>query len=100
MSNPGSLFSGTNTKIITTDFRSVQALIFLKLAGEGIVFFFVIRAIITCMLSLFAFDWIEVAGVANVNALIKYPLLAFHKASTYLFLQLTREIGIWPDGRN
>lgn len=45
----------------------MKALTFFQLAGEGIVFFFVIRAIIACMLSLFAFDWIQAAGVANVS---------------------------------
>jgi len=51
-----------------------------SLAGEGIVFFFLIRAIIACMLSLFAFDWIEAAGVANAfgqMVAIEYFLLIF-----------------------
>ncbi|KAH8817481.1 major facilitator superfamily domain-containing protein [Xylogone sp. PMI_703] len=51
-----------------------------SLAGEAVVFFFVIRSVIACMLSLFAFDWIEAAGVANAfgqMVAIEYFLLLF-----------------------
>ncbi|RFU24129.1 hypothetical protein B7463_g12211, partial [Scytalidium lignicola] len=50
------------------------------LAGEVIVCFFVIRAIIACLLSLFPFDWIKAAGVANAFGqvvAIEYFLLLF-----------------------
>jgi hypothetical protein len=39
----------------------------LQLAGEALVFFFAVRAIIACILALFGFDWIAVAGIRNVS---------------------------------
>ena len=52
------------------------------------------------MLSLFAFDWIQAAGVANVSSLAKHGLPNCQKSSVSAFLQITREAGLWPDGRN
>ena len=61
----------------------------LQLAGEALVFFFVVRAVIACILSLFTFDWIEAAGTASV----KPPWILTHRQ-----LLTVENIGFWPDG--
>jgi hypothetical protein len=38
-----------------------------QVAGEALVFFFAIRAVIACLLSLFGLDWIAATGVKNVS---------------------------------